>query len=227
MKLVWPLFLVGSLLGCDVLDALNPDQPSADLGDVLTAAEAVEQCATESGPLAGTCLESLGGECWFPEGACTESALSSGVALLWDSGDVVTFVPALDDPLSLNITATAADGTVCFVGKSSAGAGGGGTVSLSDGAGAEGMLLSGPTGATALECANTGQVSFSSVEGEILEQCLYGRTAGLCDFQAAGQLMGGSNGAAGGGCDAAVDCPLGTICCPIVGGVGYCSPICL
>lgn len=213
-------------LGCDFGDL--PDE--VDGGLLPDGVSGDEPCAPGVGPLRGTCLETLGEPCWTPVGACVIGSVSSGVGLVFDSGHRVEFKSDPNDSQALNISALGPAGDVCFRGKSQLNADGTGRVQFLTGLGGdsvlEGTLVSASTGAVYVECPlSTWTVPPAEIGG--VEQCLYGRTGGICDFAQATALFREGGGEGQGGCGGAQDCLPGTQCCAVQGGASYCAPVCL
>lgn len=229
-KQSWQCFLLVLIAfvngGCDLLDTGEP----MDAPDAVTQAEALAWCGTEEDPFAETCLGDMGGPCWAPEGVCQESPGEPGALLTWESQHVVSFVPDLIESKVLQIEGRNSAGELCFRGTSRAYDDGSGEVALEsvDEAGNPqgGILRSTAYGAVYLECAGAEPKVFSGTQSVVLEQCLYGKNGGVCDFGAA-TLLFLEDGGTSAVCTAAKDCPTGAQCCWVAGGGNYCSPVCL
>ena len=196
------VILLWNVFGCGFLG-----EPPLDLGDALTTEDSMAACGTPEGPLGGSCLEGLGGDCWAPQGECSTVEGNPGAILTWGSGHSVLFAPELSDPDGLAITAKNSLGEECFRGRSSLNADGSGTVQFFEGLGSDavlkGTLYNSSIGAVYVQCSGM-SVALSPAEASVLEQCLYGRGGGLCNFAEASALFRASGAQQTGACGGAV-----------------------
>ena len=216
----WVLFLtilqIGT--GCD----LDPGElPEGSLGDPEVCLE---------GPVTGTCIEALWGECGSPVGACSLGALTEGAAFLWESGHGVGFTPDPADEAAVLVVGVGPGGESCFTGVRTLDPQLNQASTIWTASGGETFhVVEAGDGSVSLQCPDERLLTMNELEPLVWTHCLQaGVTGGTCDFAGLGGLYAAQTAEqAPGNCGARAACPPGSLCCPGGGGSPYCSTVCL
>jgi len=216
---LWFVILsIGAMPGCD----LDPGEaPEGGLGDPEVCLE---------GPVVGTCMEALWGDCEPPSGACSLGALSHGAAFIWASGHGVGFTAGESEDGAVLIVGVGPAGETCFTGTRILDpvANTATTAWVADD-GDEFRVLEAGDGSVAVTCPDARELSFDALEPLVWSHCLQaGLEGGVCDFAGLGALYAAQTAPESpGSCGARQACPPGSLCCPGGGGSPYCSTVCL